>query len=296
MYPKILVPLDGSERAMQVLPHVRLLGKAYNASIELLRVVEPIPPDVQAMLNGMPPEEVAATRMDNARADLEGTALPLKREGLQVSTTVLSGDSSYEIVSKGEQEQDTLVALSTHGRSGLANWTLSGVTDRVLHNISNPLLIIRPSGKSSSAEAKINKMIVPLDGSLLAEQVLPYAMSFAKTLELTVELVRVAPSEDDYSEPASSRPGSRANSYDRAMEYLRSIKDSLTKNGVYSVKLQILDGHPAIAIVNYVKQTQNNLIALTTNGHSGLGYWETGSVAERVSNCGDPVLIIRARS
>ena len=309
MYSKIMVPLDGSELANQVLPHVRLLGKAFQASIELLRVIEPIPPDLLALLNGLSPEQVIATRIESARADLDRAAILLRQDGLNVSITVLEGDSSYRIVSEGDRGQDTLVAMSTHGRSGRARWTLSSVTDKVLHSTNNPLLIITPKeGQTTTAEAKLERIIVPLDGSRLAEQVLPYVASLAGTLGLTVALVRVTPSTEDYNElwestPAGGRASFHTGTYqefsgeanERATEYLQRIKDGLA-GGLSSVELRILNGHPALAIVGYANETQNNLIAMTTNGHSGLGHWGTGSVADRVSGCGNPVLLVRATS
>ena len=108
---------------------------------------------------------------------MERVTASLREEGLRASATVFREyreTAASEIMSEAKKEPATLIAMSTHGRSGAVRRALGSVTGKVLHATSNPLLIFRPRGQEIPlAEAKISKVIIPPDGSILSEQVLP---------------------------------------------------------------------------------------------------------------------------
>lgn len=162
MYHRILVPLDGSQLAEQVLPYVRIIGQAVGSRIELLLVNEPIPGLLGNNAVGLP---------NKYREYLEGVAGPLRGDGLAVSCFVQDGNPTESILAEAGREPDTLVALSTHGRSGVTRWVLGSVTDKVLHATSSPMLIVRSGEARPVVQPKLRNAIVPLDGSPLAEQV-----------------------------------------------------------------------------------------------------------------------------
>ena len=100
------------------------------------------------------------------------------------------GDPAELIINESSQEADTLIAMSTHGRSGINRWVMGSVTDKVLHGVNEPLLIVRSQEGNPPASIEANNVILPLDGSALAEQVLPHAVALAKALRATVTLLR----------------------------------------------------------------------------------------------------------
>jgi nucleotide-binding universal stress UspA family protein len=133
MYPRILAPLDGSELAEQILPYVCNLGKGLRTKIELLRVFEPVLPDLVDSAHGVYPHRIATSIGDQAKDYLEKIAAPLRQKGLTVSCSVDEGSPASLIVSEAEREPATLIAMSTHGRSGITRWAFGSITDKVLH-------------------------------------------------------------------------------------------------------------------------------------------------------------------
>lgn len=300
MYTRILVPLDGSELAEQVLPYVRLLVKGDQTRIELLRVIEPVPPNLVAASQGATTIQIAANMSTQAHEYLDKMATSLQGDGLDVVSKVSEGDPASWIVDEADTESSTLIAISTHGRSGLARWAFGSVTDKVLHATTNPLLIIR-SREPETANTKVNlkEIIIPLDESSLAEQILPHAVSLAKALGLKMTLLRVTPPAGDYYRFMDYPPPNFENMPEEvdagAVEYLHRTGQELRRKGVLNVSERLLHGNPGLAITDFAQEVPNNLVAMTTHGRSGMGRWILGSVADRVvRHSGDPVLVIRA--
>ena len=140
--------------------------------------------------------------------------------------------------------------------------------------------MIRPrDGETPVPEAELKYVIVPLDGSPLAEQVLPHVVSLAKALDLTVTLLRVTTFHQN---------GPLVN-------YLAKIREKLERAGVPSVKCRTIGDHPAETIVNVARETPHSMVAMTTHGRSGIRRFMLGSVTDHVvRHCGEPVLVIRA--
>ncbi len=146
-------------------------------------------------------------------------------------------------------------------------------------------------------------MIVALDGSPLANAVLPHVPVWAKALDLDVTLVRVNPDISDYY-PLTLVPGSffyevpeeTAKEMDvEAADYLGKMANRLRRQGIRSVEELLLKGDPAAALVDLAQRSPDSLVAMTTHGRSGIGRWVIGSVADRVvRHSRVPVLLIRS--
>ena len=147
MYKKILVPLDGSKLAECVLPHVKTIAAGVGvAQVLLLRVVEPLPA-------GTPPavdfEVVQEAGMKEARKYLAGIKAKLSKDGMNVETKVLAGRPAETIIDFAQREKVDLVAIATHGRSGLTRWVFGSVADKVMRSLSVPILLVKPAGFAS---------------------------------------------------------------------------------------------------------------------------------------------------
>jgi nucleotide-binding universal stress UspA family protein len=106
--------------------------------------------------------------------------------------TVGKGKAADVIIESAAVERETLIAMATHGRSGLNRWLLGSVAEKVLRGTSNPLLLVRATEQTPPWEmAALKRVIVPLDGSELSERILPYVEALAKHLELEVTLLGV---------------------------------------------------------------------------------------------------------
>ena len=204
-----------------------------------------------------------------------------------------------KIIELAEAEGAELVAMSTHGRKMIGRGLLGSVTDKVLHAARLPVMTISPAKAKVYGDAakSIRNVIVPLDGSELAESVLPYVEGIAAKLSLSVLLVRVlrhggpfAP----YSEGLAYLDDSRIDETLEAefTDYLGGVAERFKAKGI-KVAWKIMRGAPAICITDLARETSNNMIALATHGRSGLTRWVLGSVAEGVIRAtGDPVLVV----
>ena len=154
MYKTILVPLDGSELAELVLPHVEMLAKAgvEPAEVVLLRVCE-----LARMVMGgygeavgqmaILTEQAAAACKADAVEYLAAMEKRLKEKGLKVRTVLLEGDSANEILEYATNNPVDLIAMGTHGRSGISRWAYGSVASKVLRGIATPLLLVTPEKK-----------------------------------------------------------------------------------------------------------------------------------------------------
>ena len=299
MYSKILVPLDGSRLAEGVLPYARAFAEALKIPVELFQVVEPEP-----IATFSDPEH--GRYVDAVQAGLKGSALDYLEavaasffDSLAVDCSVEIGRPAEAIVHKGAAQGRTLVAMATHGRSGLRRWLLGSVAEKVLRASSNHLLLIRPSGDIQvSGVARLDKAIVALDGSPLAENAIPPVALLAKKMDMEIQLLQVyalprtSYVADEYlADMEQMRQTFRA----QASDYLEARAYQLQAEGLGRVASLALEGDAAEVIINIARRTANNLVVMCTHGRSGIGRWVLGSVTEKVvRHSGDPVLVIRA--
>lgn len=149
MYRKMLVPLDGSELAECVLPHVKSIATGCGVrKLMLLRVVEPIPPEAPPALDF---EALQKAGLKTAEKYLAKIKAQLSKEGLNVEAKVLTGRPAETITDFAQRGKVDLIALATHGRSGISRWVFGSVADKLVRSSSAPVLLIRPKGFKSGA-------------------------------------------------------------------------------------------------------------------------------------------------
>jgi nucleotide-binding universal stress UspA family protein len=296
----MLIPLDGSKTAEKVLPYARALGGVLKIPVELLAVV-----DIGEMATHMTASKARFldTMIEDAERSyseyLKGVAA--KAAGVNIKWIVEKGKPEDIIIEKAAADKNTLIAMATHGRSGLNRWMLGSVAEKVLRGCENPLLLVRASEAVNPDEKiRINSVVVPLDGSELAECVLPSAVALAKAMDLEVVLFRA------YNIPYSVYSGTDGYSAidfeeliatvkDEAVEYLEKKTAELKNQGLAKVSYLTKEGIGADEIIALGKATPDNLIAMCSHGRSGVKRWVLGSVTETVvRHSGDPVLVVRA--
>ena len=303
MYTRIIVPLDGSELAEGVLPYVRSLACELQLPVTLLQVIDP---DIISAFTDPAHKryfDSVAAGMKTNSANYLHKLTPSFPQASKIDVAVELGKPAETIVSVAGSDRGTLIAMATHGRSGIQRWIIGSIADKVLHATSNHLLLIRPRAESTKVneEAPLKSIVVPLDGSGLAETVLRHAMELARKLEAEIILLRA------YALPTSLYYGSdeyvpnieqlNAQLRAEAKEYLDGKVRELRGKGIDKVSGILLEGYGAAEIIDFAKKTPANIVAMCTHGRSGVGRWVLGSVTERVvKNSGDPVLVIRAQS
>jgi len=299
MFTRILVPLDGSETAEAVLPYARLLAGDLKIPVELLTVVDVteigrhLRSDQFTDLDALIKYQVA----DHEKY-LGGVAQSFKGE--KVSCSVDRGVTAGSIIDKARADKGTLIAMATHGRSGLTRWLLGSVAEKVLRAASNPLLLVRAGdGPATGGKATIDSVTVPLDGSELAESILAPVVELAKAVKLAVRLIRcysVADMIYGYEDYSAGLGTLREKSKEEAVEYLQARIRHLREQGLTELVPLTSEGEPGEAIIEAAKETPNSLIAMCTHGRSGVNRWLLGSITEKVvRHSGHPVLVIRAQ-
>lgn len=144
MYNKILVPLDGSKRAEAILPYVESLAERYDAQVILLRVIEPHSQYVNPMGAQLPlDQDIFRRETQEVESYLMIQQDKLHQKGISSRVFVAYGPVVEEIIKAAEVEKADLIAIASHGRTGLPRVFYGSVVAGVLHRIDRPLLIIR---------------------------------------------------------------------------------------------------------------------------------------------------------
>lgn len=299
MYDRILVPLDGSEASRAALDVVEQLD---SQSVRLLQVESNdhllVPPSVTGVEPGW--EDRYAARI---RDELESVAERLRRQGRTVEVEVRSGDAAEEIIASAEDAD--LVVMTTHGRGAAGRLIFGSTADRVARHGTTPTLLIR-RGSDANGPVTPGRVVVPLDGSELAEQALPEAERLARALKAPVHLVRAVGADDVLATVRSDRSatsprpsagddayeGARLEAERGAAEYLEQKAAGLREDDL-TAEVEVLKGTPAFVLLWMIQA--GDVVVMTTHGRGGYRRWAIGSVAEKlVREAAGPVLLLRA--
>ena len=301
MYSKILIPLDGSRTAEKVLPYARHLTARLKIPVELVAVI-----DIAELATHIPAEKarfldpMIEEGMHSSENYLRGIAATFSPAA--VTCKVEKGRAEDVIIQMGDTDTAMLIAMATHGRSGVNRFLLGSVAEKVLRGAPNALLLVRArEAARSEGEASFKSVIVPLDGSELAESILPMAAGMAKKIGLEVVLFRA------YHIPYNAYAGDDgfyAVNYDDLIsavrdetnDYLEKRVAEIKKLGVEKVSALSKEGFAGDEIIAIGRSTPEALIAMCSHGRSGVKRWVLGSVTENVvRHTVDPVLVARAR-
>jgi nucleotide-binding universal stress UspA family protein len=303
MIRSILVPLDGSPFAEQALPLALSLARRANATVHLARVHQPA--DV-VLPEGVILHDADASVRDGEQAYLDETARRLAAEtGLTVAAGLLDGLVPEALCGQAEALGVDLVVLTTHGRGPLGRFWLGSVADALVRHLPVPALLIRPRelGIAPAAPA-IHHILVPLDGSPLAEQILEPAAALAGTVTLLRVVAPVPPTgaagvggaavEEAVRQLLEQTSGLQEQVNANTRLGLEKVAARLRDRGLV-VRTRVAVGEaPAPVILDEARAVRADLIALATHGRRGLKRLLLGSVADKVVRGGSlPVLLLR---
>jgi nucleotide-binding universal stress UspA family protein len=262
---RVLVPLDGSTLAEAILPVVAQLARDHQAEVVLLEVME-----------GQGSQETELEAVQQAGRYLERAAAYLRSRGVgRVEVRIWYGEADQAIPNAATREQASIIAMSTHGRSGL-DWVRFGsVAERVVRRAPVPVLLVR--GNPAWDDGGIARILIPLDRSEASEAVIPIVACLAGPFDLGIQLLHVVEPKPERGRGASGTSTAES----EAEAYLGEVAARLEARGLrVGVTAQV--GSPAEVIPAVATETQCGLIAMSTHGRSGLGRLFMGSVAERV--------------
>lgn len=299
MYETILVPYDGSDFAGQALALAVDVAGRSDASILLLQVA--------GTIRAADPEEAPEAlveadrrRRERRRGELHRTAEELRDAGVAVTPRLEEGAVSDTLVRVAEEEAD-LVVMATHGRGPFSRFWLGSVADALTRRCTVPLLLVKPredGGGAATSEA-LGRIVVGLDGSRLAETVLPHAVELGGLFGSRFTLLRVVrpifPGVLGYEDaPQALDPSVIEEVEEAAASYVEGVADRLREEG-HEVEGRILRASSvAWAILEDAGEEGSSTIALASHGRGGLERALLGSAADKVvRGARGPVLLHR---
>ena len=295
MYEKILVPLDGSDLAEIALPYAEELAGALGCDITLIHVSESADEKYENM-HQLYIEKIVEATIQGAEKFRKNK----RAKKIKVSSVHLTGHVAEQIVDYAYKENIGLIVMTTHGRSGIRRWILGNVAAKVVRATDRPIALIRAKDTPPEARAeRINKILVPLDGSKASEVVIPHVSELASKLKAEVVLFQVvAPSYFVYAIPGEAvlqphSPEDLQNMIENSKLYLDKVGAEFRDKGIETTS-EVGIGGPAEEIIRIADEIQVDMVAMSTHGHSSISLWAFGSNADKVLHAGDtPVLLVR---
>lgn len=282
--PRILVPLDGSELSAWVLDRGAALFRAPGAEVVLLGVVEHAGGDLAYRTD---------PRHAEAQAFLVEARDRLRAQGVTALAEIRFGDPAQAILREIREGSYDLVAMSTHGRTGLGRLLFGSVALRVVQGSTSPLLLFRPlqrpdgtlSPVETHAPARFGRVLALLDGSPLAEEVLGPAADLARRFDGELRFLTAVPGgpEEALHRAAAAE---RLEAWSRRLEAGR-LRTSFAVRG----------GTAAVEALAEARDWNADVLALSTHGRTGAARAVYGSVAEKIlRDAPVPLLVVRNRS
>ncbi len=264
MFREIMVPLDGSERAEQALPCAVQLAKGMASTVHLVSVDDFLAAVSSTLPAPYIPPGVYEAELEQVTAYLTAIRQRLAGEGLQIRSEVLTGTPAVCLLAYEQSAHIDLLVMCSHGRGGIARFALGSVAERLLRHGTAPVLLVR----AFSAPPDLTRVVVPLDGSVLAQLALQTVSALESSGIREVTLLRVIGADEAAAE---------------AQAYLTATAARLQHEPL-TYRTRVERGEPAQTIIDVAGKEA--LVVMATHGRSGLTRWALGSVADRVSRDG----------
>lgn len=283
MLSRLLVPLDGSPIASRSLPYAVALARALRGEILLVHVV----PD--------PPAGQAAARVTDV--DLDRLAAELRAGGITARPCVVAAAHrgvAHAILEVAREQLAGLIVMSTHGRSGVGRWLYGSVAEELVGAGEVPVVLVSAVCARSWPAERPRALLVPLDGSALAEAALPLAGHLAATLQADLHLLRVVePVDEARYRGWAPRITDPAAELGEAWRYLEAIASPLRRaRGMVEVHVRLGPAPSTIALL--AEELGVDLIVMATHGRGGLPRLVLGSVATAtLQRASMPILVVR---
>ena len=274
---RILVPTDGSQLSECAVPLAETLCRAQEAEALFAQIVE-IPRwanfEAEGYTSAQVYDDLLAALEEEARGNLDGLVGRFHQQGLKATSILRNGSPSMELLQIEEEQRPDLVVMGSHGRTGLARFALGSVADRLLREGSSPVLVVRSFGASTTS---LERALVPLDGSPVAEQALTVVEALAGKPLRSVRLLRAIAAATERAEVEA---------------YLGQMAQQLGRAGLQT-DTDVRAEEPASAIEGAAKSV--DVVIMATHGRGGMDRLRHGSVAEQVARqVSLPVLLVRA--
>jgi nucleotide-binding universal stress UspA family protein len=288
MYKVIMVPTDGSGFDREAIRVALRIAERTDAKVQLVRVL------ATGSFFGMAAAaegtaiaaEVVKSERDRALSELYALAAECRAtSNADISVDLHAGPVGEVLEGYARRNEVDLIVISTHGRSGISRLSLGSVTDSLIRHTTIPVLVVKPPTSYLNPQVieGFKRIVVPLDGSTLAEQILPRVLTLAKLEEAEITLLNVLlPHSYSQKEIADANLPWWDRDISLAQTYLFRIAGKLRRNGVAVTTDIVIGDNVASAIGDFAGREKADLIAIATHGRGGLARMLRGSVADAV--------------
>ena len=287
---KILVPLDGSAVAEEIIIHVEMLARQSGAAVILMRVVPFLWPDDHVHVREM------GDKMDKEASDYLFTIeTHLVEKGIEASVLVHEGNVPEVICDTARESEVDLIAISTHGHGGVQRWALGSVTSKVIQASSVPLLVHRSTGEQVE-EVHCKNVLIPIDGSQFSESIFPQARYIVELFNAKVWFISAITIPGGFSVLEKEVPAIEDKVTESIEHYYSTLESRFKEEKTINYEVVIRKGDPAQVICDFVEKNHIDLIAMSTHGRGGIRRWALGSVTDKVlHHSPKPILLVRAQ-
>jgi nucleotide-binding universal stress UspA family protein len=296
MYLSLLVPLDRSSFAEHALPMALGIARRAHARLDLVEVhtLYSLEDSTAGWVSYEPERDVERKQREQLYLDATATWLTSVSPA-SVSTGVLPGSAvlsetvADSILERARASKADLIVIASHGRGPFSRVWAGSVADELIRRAGVPVLLVRSAATAPPIfpEPTLDNILIPLDGSALAEQVLEPALDLAQLMEARCMLLRVI-------EPRSSPHNGAPDGPAHEAAYLERVAARFREQGVPAEARVVVARHVAEAILQEAAAQGSDLIALATHGWGGLTRLLRGSVADRIVRAAaSPVLVYR---
>lgn len=278
MYETILVPTDGSDHAIRAAHHAAALAELFDATVHVLSVV-----DIKAATRPFDRSQVddaVIERLEAAGDDSIDAVQRAVADTDRVVTERVRGRPASAILEYVDEQGIDLVAMGTHGRTGIERYVAGSVTERVVRESDVPVLSVRATDGHPAGE--YDDILVPTDGSECATVAIDHALAIGERTDARIHAVNVvdvgalAPNADE------TVLADVAASLEAAGESATDVVANRAREAGHAVATEVREGTPARDVLRYADGNDIDLIAMGTLGRTGLNRFLLGSTTERV--------------
>ncbi|MFL5599243.1 MAG: universal stress protein [Gemmatimonadaceae bacterium] len=288
MYKTIMVPTDGSGFDREAILVALRIAERCQANVRLVRVLGAGAYfGIATVTDGiMATPEALRVEMELTQGELYALAAECRSMSSAVITADLEqGPIADVLAGYAKRHAIDLIVISSHGRRGIARLSLGSVTDSLIRGTTIPVLVVKPKASylAPAATKEFHHIVVPLDGSSLAEQILSRVVPLAKMEEAEITLLHVlTPLENAYENAETTLPWWEKR-VAGAQAYLTRRASEIRLQGVTTTIDVVVGDRTPEAITDYARRERADLIAIATHGRGGLARVLRGSVADGVT-------------
>lgn len=289
-YDSILIPTDGSEHADLAADHALSVASAFDASVHVLGVVDLVTAAGPFDAGGVD-EEVVDRLQEDAREAVQRVGRRWE-DADRLREEVRNGVPSDEILEYIEEADIDVVAMGTHGRTGLRRFVLGSVTEHVLRESPVPVLATRAT-EEYTPTFPYTDVVVSTDGSDCARAAVEHALSVTEAYGARLHAVHVVDVGSFETGPGGPLPSEYLDSVERAGTEATEEIETLANDRGVDVETAVERGRASDAIASYADTVDADLLVMGTHGRSGLERFLLGSTTERLIRRSDrPVLAV----